>query len=146
MGGRHVSISDETRIELEEKGIKVCYTIDYLGLRGDPQNSGVNPKIRREKLASFGIPEHLRTLDIEVGVDLSLFNIISQGFRVCVGITVLAVKNGLIPQGEFVLSLGGIATGVILRASSNVRTCLVKEILGYDRKYAAQEVTTPVGE
>lgn len=127
-----VSISDETREELEKEGIKVCYLKDYLNF-GEPRALREEQSSNRAILAPFGIPQHLRPLDIDAGTDLSLLTIISQGFRVCIGCTVLAVKNGLIPEGETVLAIGGTATALILRASSNARTCLVKEIIGFER-------------
>ena len=127
-----VTISDETREELEKEGIKVRYLNDDLIL-GEPLNLTDSNATRRDLLAPFGIPAHLRPLDIEVGTDLSILTIISQGFRVCVGCTVLAVKSGLIPEGELTLAIGGMSTALILRASSNARTCLVKEIIGFER-------------
>jgi len=142
--GRLVSVPEETRIELEKKGVKVCYLKDYFHL-GEPLDLEDDMKLRREKLAAFGIPAHIRPLDIDSETDLSILTIISQGFRVCVGTTVLAVKNGFIPQGEYVLALAGISTGLILRASSNARTCLVKEILGYDRKYTSPDINPLCG-
>lgn len=127
-----VTISDETREELEKEGIKVRYLNDDLIL-GEPLNLTDSNATRRDLLAPFGIPAHLRPLDIEVGTDLSILTIISQGVRVCVGCTVLAVKSGLIPEGELTLAIGGMSTALILRASSNARTCLVKEIIGFER-------------
>ena len=130
--GVSVSIPEETREELERKGIKVCYLNDDLNF-GEPTALEDKQRSARAMLLPFGIPEHLRPLDINTGTDLSLLTIISQGFRVCVGCTVLAVKNGLVPEGERVLSLAGKATALILQASSNARKCLVKEILGFER-------------
>ena len=127
-----VTISDETREELEKQGIKVYYLNDDL-LLGEPLALGDEQSKRRARLAPFGLAKHVRPLDIDVGTDLSLLTIISQGFRVCVGCTVLAVKNGLIPEGEMVLAIGGMSTALILRAGSTAKTCLVKEIIGYER-------------
>ncbi len=142
--GKLVSISDETRAELEQKGIQVYYLRDYFNF-GEPLDLEDDQKTRRAKLQAFGVPTHIRPMDIDVGTDLSILTIISQGFRVCVGTTVLATRQGLIPEGEFVLSIAGISTGLILRASPNARSCLVKEILGYDRKYTSTEIVKPVG-
>jgi len=138
--GRHVSIDDETRVKLESIGVKVCYLKDYLQI-GEPfdETRPDDFKERLNILKAFGVSPYVRPLDLAVGADLSLLTIISQGFRVCVGITVLATKNGLIREGEYVLALAGIATGLILRASSNARRCLVKEILGYDRDWRAED-------
>lgn len=138
--GKHVSIDDETRLELERKGVKVCYLKDYFQV-GEPLDE-TRPDDYKERLnilKSFGVSPYVRPLDLAVGTDLSLLTIISQGFRVCVGITVIAVKNGLISEGDYVLALAGIATALILRANSNARRCLVKEILGYDRDWQAQD-------
>jgi hypothetical protein len=73
-------------------------------------------------------------------MDLSLLNIISMGFRVCVGIAVVSVRNGLVSEGKTVLSIagtgfagGGTDTAVILQAHSNAKACLVKEILGFPK-------------
>jgi hypothetical protein len=132
------SISDEDRIEFEKKGLKVFYSPDILNI-GEPRGLEEGQNLIRSKLSPF-IPRHLRPLDIEAGIDLSLLNIISMGFRVCVGITVVTVKNGLIPEGETVLSIagtgfagGGADTAVILQAHSNPKSCLVKEILGFPK-------------
>jgi hypothetical protein len=64
-----------------------------------------------------------------------------MGFRVLVGITVVAVNSGFVSEGETVLSIsgtgfagGGADTAAILRASSNAKGCLVKEILGFPRQ------------
>lgn len=130
--GTFISIADETREEMEKEGIKVHYVTDHLGL-GEPlaQREGGNP--RRKKLAPFVIPQDLRPLDVDAGWDLSILTIISQGLRVCVGCMVVAVENGLIPEGEIVLAIGGRATALIMRAGSTAKTCLVKEIIGFDR-------------
>jgi hypothetical protein len=130
--GTFISISDDTRRELEKEGVKVYYVPDYLNF-GEPLALHEEQAARRSKLAPFGVADHLRPLDIDVGADLSLFTIISQGFRVCLGCTILAVKNGLVPRGEFVLAIGGKATALILQASSEAKTCLVKEIIGFER-------------
>ena len=130
--GTFISITDETREEMEKQGIKVYYVPDYLGL-GEPlaEREGGNP--RRAKLAPFVIPQDLRPLDIDAGWDLSILTIVSQGLRVCVGCMVVAVQNGLIPEGETVLTIGGRATALIMQAGSSAKTCLIKEIIGYDR-------------
>jgi len=130
IGGRNVSIDDETREELEGKGIKVCYLNDDLKL-GEPASPSPHQKFLRDMLLPW-LPAHIDPLSMDVGVDLSLFLTISQGFRVCVGCLVLAVKHGLIPEGERVLCLAGQATAVVLQAGSTARTCYVKEILGYE--------------
>ncbi len=130
IGGRNVSIDDETRKELEEKGIKVCYLNDDLKL-GEPASPSPHQKFLRDMLLPW-LPAHIDPLSLDVGVDLSLLLILSQGFRVCVGCLVLAVKHGLIPEGERVLCLAGQATALVLQAGSTARTCYVKEILGYE--------------
>jgi hypothetical protein len=52
---------------------------------------------------------------------------------VCTGCTVLAVKNGCIPEGDLTLAIAGMSTALILRASAIVKNCLVKEIIGFER-------------
>ncbi|HVN97534.1 MAG TPA: hypothetical protein VMT62_13985 [Syntrophorhabdaceae bacterium] len=131
-----VSISDEDRACFEREGVKVFYVPDVFGI------GGLGPEARREatsKLNRF-LPGHLRPLDIETGEDLSLFNIISMGFRVLVGITVIAVNNGLVPEGETALSIagtgfagGGADTAAILRVGRTARGCLIREILGFPK-------------
>ena len=130
IGGRNVSIDDETREELEGKGIQVCYLNDDLKL-GEPASPSPHQKFLRDMLLPW-LPAHIDPLSLDVGVDLSLLLILSQGFRVCVGCLVLAVKHGLIPEGERVLCLAGQATAVVLQAGSTARTCYVKEILGLE--------------
>lgn len=128
----YVTILDDMKAELEKEGIKVRYLNDELIL-GEPLNLTGTNATRRDLLKPFGIPEHLRPLDIDAGEDLSLLTIISQGMRVCVGCTVLCVKSGLIKEGELTLALGGVCTGLILQASAVARECLVKEIIGFER-------------
>ena len=130
IGGRNVSINDATREELEKKGIKVCYLNDDLNL-GEPASPDPQQKLLRDMLLPW-LPAHIDPLSLDVGVDLSLLLMLSQGFRVCVGCLVLAVKHGLIPEGERVLCLAGQATALVLQAGSTARTCYVKEILGYE--------------
>jgi hypothetical protein len=132
INGTFISITDDTRQELEKEGVKVYYVPDYLNF-GEPLALREEQAARRSKLAPFGVADHLRPLDIDAGADLSLFTTISQGFRVCLGCTILAVKNGLVPRGEPVLAIGGKATALILQASSEAKTCLVKEIIGFER-------------
>jgi len=127
------TISDETKAELEKKGIKVCYLNDdiYLG----EYEWGGEPAARREKLAAF-MPEFLTDigpLDTDAGLQLKVYTIISQGFRVALGCTILAVKAGFIPDGETVLAIGGTSTALVLRAGPKIYTCLVKEIIGFER-------------
>jgi hypothetical protein len=131
IGGRKVSIDDETRIELEKKGIEVCYLNDDLHL-GEPMSPDPQQKRMRDMLLPW-LPAHIDPLSMDAGVDLSLLLILSQGFRVAVGCLVLAVKHGLIPEGERVLCLAGKATALILQAGKTARTCYVKEILGFER-------------
>ena len=131
IGGRNVSIDDETREELEKKGIKVCYLNDDLRL-GEPMSPSPAQKLMRDMLLPW-LPAHIDPLSLDVGWDLSLLLIISQGFRVCVGCLALAVKHGLIPEGERVLCLAGSATACVMQASASPRTCYVKEILSYER-------------
>jgi hypothetical protein len=131
IGGRNVSINDETREELEKKGVKVCYLNDDLKL-GEPMAPSPGQKALRDMLLPW-LPAHIDPLSLDVGVDLSILLMISQGFRVCVGCLVLAVKHGLIPEGERVLCLAGAATGVVLQAGLTPGKCYVKEILGFER-------------
>jgi hypothetical protein len=141
------SISAEDREIFERSNVRVIEQKDYLNI-GDPwglndeeklSERDLDWKATRAKLRPF-IPTHIRPLDIEAGADLSVLNIISKGFRVLVGATVVAVDRGLVPEGETVLSIagtgfagGGADTAAILRASGKVRGCLVKEILGFPR-------------
>ena len=141
------SISDEDREIFAQSGVKVIEQKDYLNI-GDPWGLNDEEKLserdlewkaNRAKLKPF-IPNNLRPLDIEAGTDLSLLNIISKGFRVLVGATVVAVDRGLVSEGETVLSIagtgfagGGADTAAILRAGARARACLVKEILGFPR-------------
>ena len=127
-----VTISDETREELEKQGVKVCYLNDWFNL-GEPHALTNEWGNRRDIIANFGVGRHLRPLDIDAGADLSLFTTISQGVRVCIGCTILAVKNGFIPEGETVLAIGGRCTALILRAGKTAKTTLIKEIIGYER-------------
>ena len=131
IGGRNVSIDDKTREELEKKGIKVCYLNDDLRL-GEPMSPSPGQKLMRDQLLPW-MPAHIDPLSLDVGWDLSLLLIISQGFRVCVGCLALAVKHGLIPRGERVLCLAGTATACVMEASASPRTCYVTEILSYER-------------
>ncbi|HEY93656.1 MAG TPA: hypothetical protein G4O15_01800 [Dehalococcoidia bacterium] len=126
------SISDEKRDELEKEGVKVHYVPNWFNF-GEPLALSEDQNLIRSKLAPFVIPQDLRPLDIDAGWDLSVFTIISQGFRVCLGCTVVAVKANLIPENELTLSIGGMATALILEASPDVKTCLVKEIIGFER-------------
>lgn len=133
-----ISISDETQVEFEKKGIRVFFMPDILSISGTlgPENERRNMKT---KLDAF-LPRHLRPLDIEAGADLSLLNIIGMGFRVAVGITAVAVRNDLVPKGEMVLSIagtgwagGGADTAVIMQASPNPRKCYIREIIGFPK-------------
>ncbi len=128
------AVSEEDRESFERQGIRVCYIQDILGLggRGPDEQRDI-----KSKLNPF-MPRHLRPLDIEAGTDLSLLTIISQGFRVLIGITVVSVDRGLVPEGETVLSIagtgfagGGADTAAVLRAGRTAKRCLVKEILGF---------------
>ena len=141
------SISDEDRESFEKRGVRIIEQKDYLSI-GDPWGLNDEEKLSerdlawkatRAKLRPF-IPSHLRPLDIEAGADLSLLNIISKGFRVLVGATVVAVDRGFVPEGETVLSIagtgfagGGADTAAILRASGKARGCSVKEIIGFPK-------------
>ncbi len=131
IGGRNVSIDDETREELEGKGIKVCYLNDDLRL-GEPMSPSPEQKYMREQLLPW-MPAHIDPLSLDVGWDTSLLLIISQGFRVCVGCLALAVKHGLIPEGERVLCLAGSATACVMIANASPRYCYAEEILSYER-------------
>ena len=130
IGGRNVSIDDETRIKLEKQGIKVCYLNDDLKL-GEPMSPSPEQKIMRDMLLPW-LPAHIDPLSLDVGWDTSILLIISQGFRVCVGCLALAVKHNLIPEGKMVLCLAGTATACVLQASASPRKCYVKEILSYE--------------
>jgi len=131
MGGRSVSIDDGTCEELEGKGIKVCYLNDDLRL-GEPMAPSPEQKYMRDQLLPW-MPAHIDPLSLDVGWDTSLLLIISQGFRVCVGCLALAVKHGLIPEGERVLCLAGSATACVMIANASPRYCYVEEILSYER-------------
>jgi hypothetical protein len=130
------SLSDETVAEFEKKGIRIFFVPDILGI-GAAMSPDDEKRRIKTNLDSF-LPKHLRPLDIEAGTDLSLLNIISKGFRVCVGITTLAAKNGLVPKGKMVLSVagtgwagGGADTAVIIQSNPNPKKCYVKEIIGF---------------
>jgi hypothetical protein len=131
MGGKSVSISDETREDLQKQGIKVGYLNDDLKL-GEPAAPDPQQKKMRDMLLPW-LPAHIDPLSLEVGVDLSMLLMISQGFRVSVGCLVLAVKHGFIPEGERVLCLSGTATASVHKAGLTPRTCFVEEILGFER-------------
>jgi hypothetical protein len=131
------SISDEGREDFEKHGVQVCHIRDILGIGGRGSDELRDVK---SKLNPF-MARHLRPLDIEAGSDLSLLNIVSMGFRVLVGITVVAVDRGLVPEGETVLSIagtgfagGGADTAAVLRAGRTAKGCLVKEILGFPKQ------------
>jgi hypothetical protein len=126
------SISNRKRASLEKEGVKVHYVPNYFNF-GEPLALSEEQERVRSKLAPFVIPQDLRPLDLDAGADLSFFVIISQGFRVALGCTVAATKNGLLPEGDLTLAIGGTATALILRASKDIKTCLVKEIIGYER-------------
>jgi len=126
------TISDEIREKLEKQGVQVCYLNDDLML-GEPLALRGENATRRDRLVPFGVGRHIRPLDIDAGADLSTFTTISQGFRVCVGCTVVAVKNGCIPEGATVLAIGGRSTALVLRAGSKPKTTIVKEIVGFER-------------
>ncbi|MFC2070349.1 hypothetical protein ACFLTB_04165 [Chloroflexota bacterium] len=127
-----VTISDETKAELEKQGIKVCYLNDWFNL-GEPLALTDEWGGRRGIIERFGVGAHIRPLDIDAGADLSPYTTISQGVRVCVGCTILAVKNGIIADGETVLALGGRCTALVLRAGKTAKTTIIKEIIGYER-------------
>jgi hypothetical protein len=142
------SISDEDCAAFERAGIKVAFIRDYLNI-GDPRGmhdetklsaSDLEWKAVRAKLRPF-ISADLRPLDIDAGADLSLLNIISMGFRVLVGVTVVAVNKGFVSEGETVLAIagtgfagGGADTAAVLRAGSRARGCLVREILAFPKQ------------
>jgi hypothetical protein len=126
------TISDEVKAELEALGLKVCYLNDDLML-GEPLALGKENTGRRARLIPFGVAPHIRPLDIDAGGDLSLFTTISQGFRVAVGCTILAVKYGFIPEGELTMAIAGRSTGLILRAGGKPKTTIIKEIIGFER-------------
>jgi hypothetical protein len=131
MGGRSVSIDDKTQEDLEKKGVKVCYLNDDLHL-GEPMAPSPHQKFLRDMLLPW-LPAHIDPLSLEVGVDLSLFFTLSQGYRVAVGCLVLAVRQGFIPPGEKVLCLSGMATAAIISSNSQARYCYLDEILTMER-------------
>jgi hypothetical protein len=131
IGGRKVSIDDKTREELEKKGVKVGYLNDDLKL-GEPFSPDPRQKKIRDMLLPW-VPAHIDPLSMDVGVDLSLLLMVSQGFRVCAGCLALAVKHGLIPQGARTLCFAGQATAAVFEASAKPRTCYLREILGFER-------------
>jgi hypothetical protein len=121
-----ISLSDDVLAELERKKVTVYFVPDTI-------------QKMRKTLDPF-LPKHLRPLDIEAGMDLSLLNIISWGFRVCVGIAAISVKSGFVPEGEIILSIagsglagGGADTAVIIEAHSNPKACHTREVLGFPR-------------
>ena len=60
IGGRNVSIDDETREELEKLGIKVCYLNDDLRL-GEPMSPSPEQKHMRDMLLPW-LPAHIDPL------------------------------------------------------------------------------------
>jgi hypothetical protein len=130
--GHFISITDETREELEKEGAKVYYVPDYLNV-GEPLALIEETRHSREILAPFIVAKDLRPLDVDAGADLSLLTIISQGFRVSLGGVVLAARENLVPTGELVLTIAGMATALIVKANPDVKKCYVKEIIGYER-------------
>jgi hypothetical protein len=131
MGGKSVSIDTATFEKFAQKGIKVCYLNDDLKL-GEPMSPDPHQKQMRDMLLPW-LPAHIDPLSLEVGTDLSILLMFSQGFRVCAGCLVLAVKRGLIPRGERVLCLGGMATAAVMQAGLTPRTCYVEELLSFER-------------
>jgi hypothetical protein len=88
-------------------------------------------KYMREQLLPW-MPFHIDPLSLDVGWDTSLTLIISQGFRVNVGCLALAAKHNLIPEGERVLCISGMATACIMQANKSPRYCYVDEIFSYE--------------
>jgi hypothetical protein len=131
IGGRKVHVDDKTRAELEKQGVKVCYLNDDLKL-GEPWSPSPWQKEMRKMLVPW-IPAHIDPLSMDVGVDLSMLLMFSQGFRVCAGCLALAVKRRFIPQGARTLCFAGQATAAVFEASAKPRTCYVREILGFER-------------
>jgi hypothetical protein len=131
INGKNVSIDAATRKDLAKKGIKVVYLNDDLKL-GEPMAPDQWQQKMRNMLLPW-LPAHIDPLSMEAGVDLSMLLMISQGFRVSVGCLVLAVKHGLIPEGERVLCLSGLATASVHHAGLTPRTCYVEEILSFER-------------
>jgi hypothetical protein len=127
------AITDELREEYEKEGIKVGYLMpDFFNLK-TTLSENADYRDARAQLATFGVPAGLDLLDLDTGVDLSPLNMMSQGFRVSIGCAILAVKNGLVPEGETVLAIAGMSTAVILQVSSEPGMCLVREIIGFER-------------
>jgi hypothetical protein len=129
-----ISLDNETCSEFEKQGIRVYYVPDPIGL-GMPNEA--DSRLALKEKVSFCIPKHLYPLDIDAGADLSMLNILSMGFRVCVGITAIAAQHELIPPGTNVLAIagtgwagGGADTALIITADSNPKACLVREIVG----------------
>ncbi|MFC2070067.1 hypothetical protein ACFLTB_02695 [Chloroflexota bacterium] len=138
IGLRKTSIYIDSREEFEKAGVRV-FRMPLAGLNlGDPHGLNEEQKYVRDMLRPFvSSIDHLRPSDIQAGVDMSLFTIISQGFRICLVCTILVTKNGLIPEGEPVLAIagtgfagGGSDTAIIVQAGSSAKTCLVREIIG----------------
>jgi hypothetical protein len=128
-----VSITAEIRAELEKQGVKVGYLMpDIFNLK---TTFWLKDEYRaaRAKMVRLGFPENVDLLDLDVGADLSPLNMISQGLRVGVGCAILAVKNGLVPEGETVVTMAGTSTAAILQVSANPRKCVIKELIGFER-------------
>jgi hypothetical protein len=130
---------EETQRELEKEGVKVCFLPSGPNI-GEPRGLTAEQAQARSLLQPFLIPSasDIRPSDIAVGMDLSVLSIISQGFRICVVATVVAVKAGLIPEGEKIVSIagtgfagGGADTAIVIQAGSSPKTCSVLEILGF---------------
>jgi hypothetical protein len=130
---------EETQRELEKEGVKICFLPSGPNI-GEPRGLTAEQMQLRSLLQPFLIPSaaDIRPSDIAVGMDLSILSIISQGFRVCVVAAVVAVKAGLIPEGETIVSIagtgfagGGADTAIVIQAGSSPKTCSVREILGF---------------
>ena len=129
-------LTEEIQKELEKGGVKVCYLMpDYFNFKTTLAGNE-DYRAARTKLTIFGLPSHLDLLDVDAGADLSPLNMMSQGVRVSIGCSIIAVKNGLIPEGTTILAMAGIASAVILQVSANPRKCYIREIIGFERNPA----------
>lgn len=130
------SIDPQKKQELEARGVTVLHILDPLRIGGSlPADSEIRDI--RTILDPF-MPRHLRPLDIQAGADLSLLNSISRGFRVCVGITAVCAREGLVSTGEEVIAVagtgfagGGLDTAIALSAHPKPRHCFFRDIIAF---------------
>ncbi len=144
------STSGETAGKVADlgKGVKITWVTHHVGAAG-PGIDGA-PASARAALKERGV-EVLTTTHLLAGVDRALrlkfqgiyppeiiastLRMLSQGVKVCVEISVMALDAGLIPYGEEIVAIGGSSRGadtscVILPAhSNNFFDTVVKEII-----------------